>query len=205
MCAGLLGSFKSRSSCKRCCSTGVGACLFRTVGAGADDEGRGDRGAAVSDMIEMMCSRSNTGIGQILVSGARSRVAQPLSCGTASERHSTLSANKPNIMGSSDGWLLSAAIVWLFSVFFFLVLLIPVQGVVTRFRINYTPKGVGLGEHGDEQTLSQDMRVGPVVNSVRIPLATAAAAGAAVAVLSVIDPTFNPRLRMRRYGKCLYV
>ena len=106
-------------------------------------------------------------------------------------------------MGSSDGWLLSAAIVWLFSVFFFLVLLIPVQGVVTRFRINYTPKGVGLGEHGDEQTLSQDMRVGPVVNSVCIPLATAA--GAAVAVLSVIDHTFNPRLRMRRYGKCLYV
>jgi len=46
-------------------------------------------------------------------------------------------------------------------------ILIPVVGVVTRFRINYTPKGVGLGEaeEGDGQRLSQDMRVGPVVNS----------------------------------------
>lgn len=54
----------------------------------------------------------------------------------------------------------------LLSVFIFLLLLTPVQGVVTRFRINYTPKGVGLGEQGEEQVLSQDMRVGPVVNSV---------------------------------------
>jgi hypothetical protein len=72
-------------------------------------------------------------------------------------------------MGSSDSWVVSIVIVWLFSIILFLVLLIPVQGVVTRFRINYTPKGVGLGEHGEEQTLSQDMRVGPVVNSVRLP------------------------------------
>jgi len=80
-------------------------------------------------------------------------------------------------MGSSDNWIVSAAIVWLISVVFFLALLIPIQGVVTRFRINYTPKGVGLGEQGDEQTLSQDMRVGPVVNSVRIShIVTAVAA-----------------------------
>ena len=47
-------------------------------------------------------------------------------------------------------------------------ILVPIIGVVTRFRINYTPKGVGLGEaeEGDGQRLSQDMRVGPVVNSV---------------------------------------
>ncbi|KAF8313484.1 mitochondrial carrier [Clavulina sp. PMI_390] len=57
-------------------------------------------------------------------------------------------------------------IITVFSVLIFLALLTPVQGVVTRFRINFTPKGVGLGEQGDEQALSQDMRVGPVVNSV---------------------------------------
>jgi hypothetical protein len=93
-------------------------------------------------------------------------------------------------MGS---WVVSAAIVFLISVVFFLALLIPIQGVVTRFRINYTPKGVGLGEQGDEQTLSQDMRVGPVVNSVRISsIATAVAA-------------LNRSYYAGRYGKCLCV
>ncbi|KAF8326607.1 mitochondrial carrier [Cantharellus anzutake] len=55
-------------------------------------------------------------------------------------------------------FLSSAITVWL---------IVPIVGVVTRFRINYTPKGVGLGEteEGDSQRLSQDMRVGPVVNS----------------------------------------
>src|ERR1700720_4183049 len=59
--------------------------------------------------------------------------------------------------------LQSTAIVVLF--------VVPLVGVVTRFRINFTPKGVGLGEldEGDGQRLSQDMRVGPVVNSV-LPL-----------------------------------
>lgn len=61
-------------------------------------------------------------------------------------------------------------IITILSVLIFLLFLTPVQGVVTRFRINYTPKGVGLGEQGDEQALSQDMRVGPVVNSVRLHL-----------------------------------
>lgn len=67
-----------------------------------------------------------------------------------------------------SGWVISMLIVTVISAVLFLALIIPVQGVVTRFRINYTPKGVGLGEGGDEQVLSQDMRVGPVVNSVRI-------------------------------------
>lgn len=66
----------------------------------------------------------------------------------------------------SDGWELLGVLIGVLSFFTFILLLVPVSGVVTRFRINYTPKGVGLGEHGDEQVLSQDMRVGPVVNSV---------------------------------------
>lgn len=72
-------------------------------------------------------------------------------------------------MDSEPGFFVMFLITVL-SVFIFLLFLTPVQGVVTRFRINYTPKGVGLGEHGDEQALSQDMRVGPVVNSVSFHL-----------------------------------
>lgn len=71
---------------------------------------------------------------------------------------------------SASGWVISMLIVTVISAVLFLALIIPVQGVVTRFRINYTPKGVGLGEGGDEQVLSQDMRVGPVVNSVSMPI-----------------------------------
>ena len=164
MCADLLGSLNSRSSCKRCCSTGVGACLFSTVGAGEDDEGRGDRDPAASDICLAVYD----------VVGFRKRNHVPhsliLTATGETQGHSTTVAPvKLGIMGSSDSWMVSVAIVWIFSVIFFLVLLTPVQGVVTRFRINYTPKGVGLGEHGEEQTLSQDMRVGPVVNSVRLP------------------------------------
>lgn len=167
MCADLLGSLNSRSSCKRCCSTGVGACLFSTVGAGEDEEGRGDRDPAASDICLAVYDVVVT------VTRFRKRNHVPHSLTDSDWRntgHSTTVAPvKLGIMGSSDSWMVSVAIVWIFSVIFFLVLLTPVQGVVTRFRINYTPKGVGLGEHGEEQTLSQDMRVGPVVNSVRLP------------------------------------
>src|SRR5258708_17564090 len=70
--------------------------------------------------------------------------------------------NRPSAMD-----LISVA-AFLISILITVWILIPVVGVVTRFRINYTPKGVGLGEaeEGDGQRLSQDMRVGPVVNSV---------------------------------------
>ncbi|KDQ21175.1 hypothetical protein BOTBODRAFT_25598 [Botryobasidium botryosum FD-172 SS1] len=49
---------------------------------------------------------------------------------------------------------------------------VPVQGIIVRFRANYTPKGVGLhlGDPEDPEdvqpVLSQDPRVGPVVNSL---------------------------------------
>lgn len=72
-------------------------------------------------------------------------------------------------MDPPAGWLLVMFIATFIASLLFLALLVPVQGVVTRYRINYTPKGVGLGGEGgggDEQVLSQDMRVGPVVNSV---------------------------------------
>lgn len=73
-------------------------------------------------------------------------------------------------MDPPAGWFLGMIIATFILSLLFLALFVPVQGVVTRFRINYTPKGVGLGGEGgggDEQVLSQDMRVGPVVNSVR--------------------------------------
>jgi hypothetical protein len=50
-----------------------------------------------------------------------------------------------------------------------LALFVPFLGVVVRFRSNYTPKGLHLGGEDTEATaqqLSQDPRVGPVVNSL---------------------------------------
>lgn len=71
-------------------------------------------------------------------------------------------------MEPPTGWVVAMAFATFVASLLFLAIVVPIQGVVTRFRINYTPKGVGLsGEGGgDEQVLSQDMRVGPVVNSV---------------------------------------
>jgi len=111
-------------------------------------------------------------------------ISQPhVICHSWPHRAAVVPIGNPGIMGSSDNWIVFV-VAWLISVVFVLALSIPilallisVRGVVVRFRINYTPKGVGLGEQGDEQTLSQDMRVGPFVNSVRISsIVTAVAA-----------------------------
>jgi len=67
---------------------------------------------------------------------------------------------------------MSSAILWaaIFLVFFgfgIFLLGIPFQGVVIRFRVNYTPHGVNLSDGMDEeqQRLTNDPRVGPVVTS----------------------------------------
>lgn len=64
----------------------------------------------------------------------------------------------------SAGFDFAVSVITVIFVVLFFVLFITVKGVVTRYRINYTPKGIGLR---DEQVLGQDMRVGPAVNSVR--------------------------------------
>lgn len=55
------------------------------------------------------------------------------------------------------------AIVTVFSFGITLAIFMPIAGVITRFRANYTPKGLGLGENDDdEQRLSQGMSLSSV-------------------------------------------